>query len=338
MRSQRWVGLILALLCWSLMAPLALAQSQSVIIDDQAEVLDDARVTTAAQPLVKEGAQVVVITVQSAGGDGLAYLNQRLRSLGIASDTNNLPASTLVYYVAMDDRLSYIYGGSQFRTALADQVETLRQDYLNPGLAAGNPTRGFVDVLQGTAKIISNPVAARTESSDSGSGSGLIWLVALVAVGALAFFVVPSLLNRRSQSKQAGDVLAQTRARFDASRKSAGAAIADLGRQMEDASAKQKFDSVSYPSTQAQELARRHTAALQKFRDIQVKFDDVEERMAAMPQPRVIDLEAAAGAYDEIKQHAQAISADLNEMDVLRKELDKIAAQVPQEVDRAKKS
>jgi len=194
----------------------------------------------------------------------------------------------------------------------------------------------LVDVLSATARVVENPVAARTEPS-SGVGGSLIWLIAAVAIGALLLFVVPSFLRRRSTNAQSADVLSQARNRFMAAKQSAGAAIADLGRQMSDASEKQRFDKVSYPASQVQDLERRHRAAQAQFNQLQVQFDDVGERVENIPAPSVTDYEGAAGGYDGVRTQIQQISQALAEMDALRKEFDAINAQAPAEVDRVKK-
>ncbi len=339
MNYRRWGFVMLCLVAWLLLAPGVRAQSGSVIVDDNGVGIDQARVKTAAQQLASEGANVVVVVTKNGGsGDGLAYLSQRLRALNVAqsASVSDLPANSIIYYVSFSPQVSYIYYGSNFRTALDGESEDLRDNQLNAGLKRNDPTRGLVDVLTATARVIDNPVAARTEPS-SGVGSGLIWLIAAVAIGALLLFVVPSFLRRRSTSAQTADALTQARNRFMGAKQAAGGAIADLGRQMSDATEKQRFDKVSYPASQVQDLERRHRAAQAQFSQLQVQFDDVGERIENNPTPSVTDYEGAAGGYDGVRTQIQQISQALGEMDGLRKEFDTINAQAPAEVDRVKK-
>ncbi len=341
MNYRRWGLVMLWLVAWLILAPGVGAQSGSVIVDDNGVGIDQARVKTAAQQLTREGANVVVVVTQnggSANSDGLAYLSQRLKALNVAqsASVSDLPANSIVYYVSFTPQVSYIYYGANFRTALDGKSEDIRANSLNAGLKRNDPTRGLVDALTATAKVIANPVAARTEPS-SGIGSGLVWLIAAVAIGALLLFVVPSFLRRRSTNAQTADVLSQARNRFMAAKQAAGGAIADLGRQMSDASEKQRFDKVSYPASQVQDLERRHRAAQAQFNQLQVQFDDVGERVEANPNPSVTDFEGAAGGYDGVRTQIQQISQVLGEMDLLRKEFDAINAQAPAEVDRVKK-
>lgn len=339
MNYRRWGFVMLWLLAWLLLAPGVRAQSGSVIVDDNGVGIDQARVKTAAQQLASKGANVVVVVTENGGsGDGRAYLSERLRTLKVAQSANvsDLPANSVIYYVSFSPQVSYIYYGSNFRTALDGKSEDLRNNQLNAGLKRNDPTRGLVDVLTATARVIDNPVAARTEPS-SDVGSGLIWLIAAVAIGALLLFVVPSFLRRRSSSAQTADALTQARNRFMAAKQAAGGAIADLGRQMSDAAEKQRFDKVSYPASQVQDLERRHRAAQAQFSQLQVQFDDVGERVENNPTPTVTDYEGAAGGYDGVRTQIQQIGQALGEMDALRKEFDTINAQAPAEVDRVKK-
>ncbi|HEY1011391.1 MAG TPA: hypothetical protein VGE07_01725 [Herpetosiphonaceae bacterium] len=333
-----WLGVAL-LAAWLLAVPPARAQSNPTIVINGVDV-DRSRVATAARPLIDAGARVVVVATNSGG---TPYLDDQLQELGIAdsSDADDLPSDVLIFYVSVSPRESGVLFGRNFQTELNGQTSKLR-DTLNARLRAGDFTGGFVDVMRATATTIDNPVAARTEpastTSSSSSGSGFVTLlvVGLLAVG--GFFLARMFFKRNAgESGASGDALAQTRQRFEGARKQAGAVIADLGQLMKDARAKQQFDKVSYPKTQIQELETRHKDAEARFHQLQVQFDDIEERIQALPAPTVIDLEGAAGGYDGVKAQAQQVLQALQEMDALRKQLDAISAQAPAEVDRAKK-
>lgn len=339
MNYRRWGWVMLWLVSWLwLVAPVA-AQSGSIVIDDNGVGIDQARVRTAAQQVTRQGANVVVVVTKNGGsGDGLTYLTQRLKALNAApsANVNDLPANIIIYYVSFSPQVSYIYYGRNFRTALGGESENLRMNYLNAGLKRNDPTSGLVDVLTATSRVVADPVAVRSPAPSGGVG-GLVWLIAAVAIGGLLLFVVPSFLRRRSSAAQASDALSQTQSRLTAAKQAAGVAIADLGRQMSDATEKQRFDKVSYPATQVQDLERRHRAAEAQFRQLQVQFDDIGEQLDAKPNPTVTDLEGAAGGYDGVRTQVEQISQSLAEMDRLRKEFDAINAQAPAEVDRAKK-
>ena len=343
MNYRRWSILALWLVCWALLAVPAGAQNNDVVIDvNTSQSIDQSRLRTAAQQLTAKNAKVVIVVTDNGGsGDSLAYLDQRLKALGVAnsSRSSDMPANALIYYVSFNPRNSYFFYGKNFRPALDDtKSEQLRQDQLNAGLKANNPTKGLVDIMNGTARVLADPVGARTETTSSGGIGGLAWLIGAVAIGGLLLFVVPSFLRRRSSAAATGDALSQARARFDAAKRAAGGAIADLARQMSDAAEKQRFDKVSYPPSQVQDLGQRHRRAEAQFQQLQVQFDDINERIDANPTPSVTDLEGASGGYDGIRTQGQQISQALSEMDALRKEFDMLAAAAPGEVDRAKKS
>ena len=337
MRYRWWAFTMLLVLCWMISVPAIFAQSGDVIVDDNRVGIDTARIRTAATALANQGARVVVVTTESGTE---SYLDQRLAELGIAqsSDPDDLPADVIIYFVSMDDRISGIYYGRNFVGALDSEARNIRENYLNAGLRAGDPTRGLVDALGQTATAVGSPVTIRTEATDDGGGSGILLFVGLVVVGALALFVLPALLRRRGEGKAVTNQLQDAQQRYAAARQAAGGAIADLGQQMRDATEKQRFDTVSYPATQTQELAKRHQAVQASFHDLQVKFDDIEERMSALTEPRVLDYESAIGVYEEVRQQALALRSELNAMDSLRKELDQLSAQAPGEVERLKKS
>lgn len=337
MKYRRW-SILALLLCLMVLVVPASAQGNVVIDVDSAQSIDRSRLQTAAKQLTSKGRNVVVVVADRGGsGDGLAYLDGRLKTLGVATSHTSLPANTLVYYVSFEPRVSGIFYSTSLRPALDDNaIEKLRANYLNAGLRNNNPTGGLVDVMTQTAVVLADPVTARTEST-SGVGSGLIWLIGAIGIGGLAFFVVPSFLKRRSGVASAAEALEQTRNRFVAAKRAAGAAISDLAIQMNDATEKQRFDKVSYPTTQVQDLEKRHRAVQAQFNQLQVQFDDIGERIDPNPAPSVTDLEGATGAYDGVRTQIQHISQALHEMDALRKEFDAINAQAPAEVDRVKK-
>lgn len=347
MKQRRWGILMLWVLSLMLFAAPSFAQDARVVIDNNGVDVDESRINTAARQLTDKGALVVVVLTDSTNGQSeTAYLDSRLKSLGIgnSSKAGDRPSNVLIYYVSFDPRYSSILPGIDYNQALTtgNQSDSIRNNQLNAGLKVNDPTRGLVDAMTATARVINDPAGAASSSSQgssssSGLGSSLVWVIVIIALVAIGFFVVPGLLKRRSS--QAADLGAQanTRARFDQAKRNAGVGIADLGQALRDAAEKQRFDKISYPSTQANELERRHRAVESSFTQLKVQFDDINDRIGDLPSPSVTDLEGAAGGYDGITNQVRQITSELQAMDALRKELDTINAQAPGEVDRAKK-
>ena len=344
MQQRRWRGVLLALLLSLLIIPSSLAQSNRVIVDDNGVDIDKARVSTAANQLADKGALVVVITTNDGGGGNTTYLDRRLNELNIASNSSasNRPNNVIIYYVSMSNpRYSAILPGSQFNSALAtnNQSDTIRNNQLNAGLRANDPTKGLVDALTATANVVSNPVDAANSTSSSSSSSGfnfLPLLIGIIAVGAGLFFL-PKMLKKRSEGAATADALTAARGRYDAAKRAVGIAIADVGRQVQESAEKQRFDKISYPASQVQDLERRQRDIDAKFRDLQLQFDGINERIDMNPNPTVTDFDGAAGGYDGVRTQVEQIGRTLSEMDALRKQFDTIAMQAPSEVDRAKK-
>ncbi|KPL86112.1 TPM domain-containing protein [Herpetosiphon geysericola] len=347
MKQRRWGILMLWMLSLMLFAAPSFAQSGKVVIDNNGVDIDESRINTAARQLTDKGALVVVVLTDSTGGQSeTAYLDSRLKDLGIgnSSKAGDRPNNVLIYYVSFDPRYSSILPGSAYNQALTtgNQSDAIRNNQLNAGLKANDPTRGLVDALTATSRVISDPAGAassssQSSSSSSGIGSSLVWIIVIIALVAIGFFVVPGLLKRRSSQAAEAGAQVNTRARFDQAKKNAGIAIADLAQAMRDAGEKQRFDKISYPTTQANELEKRHRAAESSFTQIKVQFDDINERIDNVANPSVTDLEGAAGGYDGITNQVRQLTSELQAMDGLRKELDTINAQAPAEVDRAKK-
>ncbi len=346
MRQRRWGILMLWVLSLMLFAAPSFAQSAKVVIDNNGVDVDESRINTAARQLTDKGALVVVVLTDSTGGQSeTAYLDSRLKDLGIgnSSKAGDRPSNVLIYYVSFDPRYSSILPGSNYNQALTTggQSDSIRTNQLNAGLQRNDTTGGVVNALTATARVISDPAGAASSSSSSSSSSGLgsslVWIIAIIALLAIGFFVVPGLLKRRSAQAADAGAQANTRARFDQAKKNAGVAIADLAQAMRDAGEKQRFDKISYPSTQASELERRHRTAESSFTQIKVKFDDINEHIDNLANPSVTDLEGSAGGYDGITTQVRQLTSELQAMDTLRKELDTINAQAPGEVDRAKK-
>lgn len=321
----RWlIGLALGL--W-LLAPV-LAQGRLVLFDPGGR-LDEAAVQAAAGPLIRRGAQVAVYVVDRGGE---ADFQRRLIADGLGRSDGAVRANLIAIYVAVDDRYSAIVFGDEWNAALAvnDNYETIRSTQLNPGLAAGDFTRGVTSALTAIEAAIVNPpqpgggLTINTDLTPVVIGG--LGLAGLAATGAGAYQ-----LRRRWQTRQAAAK------RLHDARERAGTLVVQLGQRFANAVEKAKFDRVSYPPAAVVELAQMQTAAQQAFTELKVAFDEIGEQLNREAKPSLERLGAAAAAYEQLQAKAAVVAERLHALEQRRAELDALARQAQEDVDRAKK-
>jgi hypothetical protein len=317
-----------------LLAAPALAQSGRLIYHDDAGQLDRSKVQSAARSLIDRGGQVAIYTVPSNGGPD-DFL-QRLEQDGLSSNGAVNPA-LIAIYVSFSPRYSEIRGGDRWNTALKtnNNIDAIRNNELNPGLAAGDPTAGVVNALKAIDQAIASPPRA-------GGGStfniNLVPVVLGVIFLALVFVVGPAVWRSFSKRRTAAQALESARQAAEQARRQAGAAIADLGQALGDAREKAQYDKISYTEADVAQIAQWQGAAEQQFAQAQEQFDKSEEMRASKREPAQTDYQVIAAQYDQAAQMAEAAREPLERAAARRLELDKINAQAPDEVDRAKKA
>ncbi|WP_298816648.1 TPM domain-containing protein [Chloroflexus sp.] len=323
--SIRWlIGLALGLL---LVAPV-LAQGRLILVDPDGR-LNETAIQSAAGPLIRRGAQVAVYVVDRGGE---ADFERRLIADGLARSDGLVRSTLIAIYVAVDDRYSGIFFGDEWNAALAvnDHYETIRSTKLNPGLAAGDFTRGVTDALTAIEEAIVNPPRP-------GGGVTIITDLTPVVVGGLGLAGAAAAgagayqLHRRRRTRQAAEK------RLRDAREQIGGLVVQLGRRFNDAVEKAKFDRVSYPPAAVAELEQMLTAARNTFAELKVSFDEIGERLNRESKPSPATLEAAAAAYEQLQARAAAVSEQLQAIEQRRAELDALARQAQEDVNQAKK-
>jgi hypothetical protein len=310
-----------------LLATPALAQGR-VLIRDAGGRLDAGDVQQAARPLVNKGATVAVYVVDSGDGDDFM---ERLIDDGLARSDGAMLTNVIGVYVAINDRYSEIAYGDEWAEALAvnNNAEAIRVSDLNPGLSAGDFTRGVADALTAIDAAIENPPVP-------GGGTNVntfpiaASLAGIAAAGGGAY-----LFSRR---RRAARLRAAAQQRLKDAREGAGALIADLGRRFNDAAEKARYDQVSYAAADVARLSQLQSAAAGRFVKAQEQFDAAGEQLERYEKPTNEQLDAAAAGYDQVKAEAQGVSEDLQAVEQLRAELDERARSAREELDRAKKA
>ncbi|WP_299644575.1 TPM domain-containing protein [uncultured Chloroflexus sp.] len=324
-RRTRWlVGLALALL---LLTPV-LAQGRLVLVDPAGR-LNESAVQAAAGPLIRRGAQVAVYVVDNGGE---ADFNRRLIADGLGRSDGSVRSNLIAIYVAVNDRYSAIVFGDDWNAALAvnDNYETIRSTQLNPGLAAGDFTRGVTSALTAIETAIVNPprpgggLTINTDLTPVVIGG--LGLAGAAAAGAGAYQ-----LRRRRQTRQAAEK------RLRDAREQAGGWVVQLGQRFADAAEKAKYDRVSYPPAAVAELLQMQEAARNAFTALKVTFDEIGEQLNREAKPSLEALAAAATAYEQLQEKAATVAERLHALEQRRAELDALARQAQEDVDQAKK-
>jgi uncharacterized membrane protein YgcG len=310
-----------------LLATPALAQGR-VLIRDAGGRLDAGDVQQAARPLVNKGATVAVYVVDSGDGDDFM---ERLIDDGLARSDGAMLTNVIGIYIAINDRYSEIAYGDDWAEALAvnNNAEAIRVSDLNPGLSAGDFTRGVSEALAAIDDAIDNPpVPGGGTNVDTFPIAASLAAIAAAGGGAYLF----------SRRRRTAKLRAAAQQRLKDAREGAGALIAELGRRFSDAAEKARYDQVSYAAADVAHLSELQGAAVGRFVKVQEQFDTVGEQLERYEKPSNEQLATAAAGFDQVKAEAEAVSADLQTVEQLRAELDERARSAREELDRAKKA
>jgi hypothetical protein len=308
-----------ALLFWLLLAAggllgvaTAFAQSGSVMIDDPDNLLADrTAVEAAAERLAAEGADVVVVAVEDAGAgpaDAQAYLDNRLDQLGVASDARSLRGNQIVFYVAPRPGFDGIYYVPRWKQALDPVYRTIGAEQMRPRFTSGDFGGGMIAGIDAVRTTINPPA------------SPLPWVVGgVLAVGAASAVAAPVLRKRRA----ADEALASARKRMEQARAAAGVALADLGRNVNEAREKAQFDRVSYSPHDVARLAQLQQEGETQFADAQAAFDAAEEAQIAEARPTAEHYDAVAARFAHAQQLAAETGQMIGQVEQLRADLDR---------------
>jgi hypothetical protein len=269
-------------------------------------------------------------------GGGENDFIRRLEEDGLKQrGADRLIANMVAVYVSLSPRYSAIRGGDDFNAALGIELggqtnaEIIRSNELNPGLASGDFTKGFVDALT----AIEGAAASPPDPSGGIDIDPTPIVLGLLGAGGAAVGAGALVARRRRALALQG-----ARERYTTAQREAGAAIADTGQAIENTAAKAQYDRVSYGADDVARLAAIQQRVTGGFAEAQQLFDQTGERFNQKAKPQIADYDAAATAYKQVGEQVAAVRAQLDEADALRRELDGLAQQAPAEIDRAKKA
>lgn len=324
---------LVAIVLMLLVAAPVLAQGR-LIFEDETGDLDRGAIEDAAQPLLDRGAAVALFMVPQ--GNEADFLD-RLQRAGLISD-GRARVDMLAVYVALQDAdnpnqgYSSIRFGERWNEALQtnNNFEAIRTNELNPNLAQGNFTEGYVSALRAIDNAIANPPRP-------GGGNVFTFNFWPVVIG--VFVLLGLVVGWRviSGQRAAARALADARRRMEEARQAAGGAIADAGRELRNAQEKAEFDRVSYAPADVELLAQMQNEIAGQFVAAQTRFDDIAEELERRERPTIQQYDEAAQGYNQVQQQVSQIRESLKQLSEQRVELDRLARQAPEEIDRAKK-
>lgn len=326
-----------AVLAWLLlMASPAFAQGRLVIFDPEG-YLDRSAIEEAARPLLDRGAEVAVYMVQS-GGD--ADFVDRLISDGLARDDVTARSNMVALYVALDDRFSSIRYGDGWNAALStnDNVDQIRENDFNPGLADGDFTGAYVSALEAIDDAIANPPqpggGTVINVDPEGVRDNILFPVAAGGAAIAAGTVGAVAYSRRRKTRAA---FAEAEAKLKEARENAATMITDLGQRFRTAEEKAQFDKVSYPPADVERLSKAQRTAQAAFVEVQGAFKAAAEALERYERPTIPQIDQATAAYGGVLTQAQGVDEQLKAVEAARAELDALARQATEEIERAKK-
>jgi ribosomal protein L29 len=163
-------------------------QPGQLALEDRAEVLERSKIEAAAAPLLNAGHTVAIFTVNNGDETGQDF-SQRLQKAGLWR-SNDIHPDILAIYVSLTPRYSELRAGSNFSSALPDELlRTIRLEQLNPNLRAGTMSTG----VEATLKLFERELNAAQLNSMMWWGFGGICVTGLIAWLTIA----PRLADRR---------------------------------------------------------------------------------------------------------------------------------------------
>jgi hypothetical protein len=298
---------------WLLLTVTALAQTGSVRVDDPDNLLggQTGSVQQAAQRLADEGAQVIVVAAGASAGSSDAsadtFLDSFLTRNNIAPSSRQLNPNQIVFFVARDAQRTSLLYGQRWKETLNPVFQSIQNQQMNPRFAQGDLAGGLVAGIDAARTTINPP----TPTAVYLIGGAL----ALTAVGAVAMPLVQKRRVSASARMAAQD-------RMQQARKTAGAAITDLARLVEQAQAKAQYDRISYAQNNVERIQSLQTRGMQLFREAQDAFSAAEEQQRAKATLATADYEAIAAHYARAQEVAQEARTTIGEAEELRAQLD----------------
>ena len=320
---------LFTLLCALLYATSALAQVSGLFLVDEGRRLDRGAIERAAQPLLNRGARVAVFAVDNGRA---GRFDELLAEYGLARGDQVID-DMIAIFVSFNDRYSEIRYGDRWVPALDSTSTAIQSRQLNENLAANRPTQAFSETLGALDRAIAGggntggSAAAPVAATSPASVGGCIGLLVLLIGGPAAWLAYSR--RRTAQAARSG---------YEAARRNAGVAVADLGQAIQQMREQARFDAVSYDAAAAAELSELGQAAEQQFLQAKEQFDHADEAIRAKRTPTPDDYAATEPLFGQAAATAAAARALLDQATQRRNELDELNRQAPQALAQAQQA
>lgn len=197
----------------------ALGQSNcNSVVADTAGMLGgkSAEVEQSAGPLINQGADVHVVTINDSHGNLDLMENDIEKSCPSWRNPQGVRKSTLIALVVSKDRKLGIYYGSAWHSALDNHWNRIKQDYMVPHFRDGDYAAGFIATedqltrrLEAAKEESLKPAVTQNQIVNQATDYSGLWNVLLsiliIGLGCFVFFIILGI--RRNRKKDAADLL-----------------------------------------------------------------------------------------------------------------------------------
>ena len=158
-----------------------------LVMTDETNQLDVAKIEQSARPLIDRGATVAVYVVNA----GLAPQMNALLEKDELLTNGALRENVIVLFLSVQDTFSFVRFGSEWASLLGSQSATLRTQNMQPNLERGELTEAVVSSLELLEGVLAGTVEKVDRSEALAPNYAPVRAVFLwLALAAIAFFVI----------------------------------------------------------------------------------------------------------------------------------------------------
>ncbi|MBI4433656.1 TPM domain-containing protein [Candidatus Uhrbacteria bacterium] len=337
----------------------AMAEDCDTVVVDDARLFGDntPAVESAARALMQRGATVRVRTVPTFGGAGSldhyeAAIERQCPSW--QSPGGGTRNSLLVFMIAVKERASGMYSGTQWKHVVGPHWATIQAQEMNPRFRDRDFVRGFaagmqaVDRLIGQSQVAAAPVAstpvqvnvqmpATVPSGPPADYSGLVsffgWLLAIAVLGIIAYVVLAGRARRKRETEE------RQTAQSAASRqkKAVAGRIGELTDSMPLLRARIGTTTQKVDAGLREVLERGYQEADAEFGGASTSFADLANSAADPDRPGRTkqEYEAIAGEYRSILQKLDRLTGVMAQLKQDCERVDREVSELPKMMQAA---
>lgn len=362
MNAKRLTGVLAVLVACALFAPIQTASAQGScddIVVDEAGVFGAGidQVATEAQKLVNLGADVRVRSVKTFGSAGNLdnYVDQIQKECNSWQATDGGYKNNLVVLiVAVDDRKTGLYYGSQWKRTLEPNWIRIQADKMNPRFRDGDFAGGFAAGLQEIQRLIDleihppSPVPQQQQPQVvvvvpttqprevsppldlSGLWRVLGWVVAIIVLAVVGYFgyqFTTAYLTRQAKRRAA-----QQKARL--AKQATASRIAEWSEKFKGVELQISVTAVQVAEEEIKPLRNALVKAQRLYDKATMRHADLESSAGDPNRPGLTEDEYhnIEGAYNKALVELQEAEGLLNDVDRQAETLGKLVTDAPKAV------